>query len=465
MTTASKTFTFPVTAPVVGNFLYVDGVNGLDSRTKAQARSASTPWKTIYRAVAGSATGGQTNSSEAAAAGDTVLVSPGIYWETGMANAGRWTVALNPVNSGTASNPITIRGNGGRPDVRLLNGIRGGTIGSIGRNYIVWDNLKMDDTYSGPQSATGFGDGSILLNACTGVQIINCDLYGHNGSYYWGYPTFIQNYSLIFASSAIGSVVRNNKFQRIHDHATGRGTQNSLALIGYSCQDTIFENNTVWNAGGGVDFKGTDNVAIPNIRNIARKNKFYNCHWQAMRAIDATDSQFYQNVVYDSLYDGYAMYAGFFGSTRSRFFNNTIYSSVKGFAAQGTALVDVECRNNLIVSSQFAAHYNFSVGYPNEQDVVYDRNGYFGNTRHWYTEGGVNLTLAQCQAAPYLMDVNGQTLASDPFVNAAARDFRLTAGTSARTLGRDTYGTFGTVNAVIPAGAYVTGAEQIGADW
>ncbi len=51
-------------------------------------------------------------------------------------------------------------------------------------------------------------------------------------------------------------------------------------------------------------------------------------------------------------------------------------------------------------------------------------------------------------------------------MNAAGGNFRLQAGSPALTLGRDYYGTFGgNSSTVIPAGAYVTGTEQIGADW
>src|SRR4051794_29333983 len=48
---------------------HVDAVSGNDSRTAAQAQSASTPWKTIQKA------------SDNDAAGDTVIVHAGTYPE------------------------------------------------------------------------------------------------------------------------------------------------------------------------------------------------------------------------------------------------------------------------------------------------------------------------------------------------------------------------------------------------
>lgn len=102
---------------------HVNNVTGDDSRTLAQAQSPSTPWRTIHRAVKGTAVAGQADAAQAATAGDLVLVAytgqP--YSEVG-AGSGRWNVLLNPVNQGTAQNPLCIRGSGGRPEIRSDSG-------------------------------------------------------------------------------------------------------------------------------------------------------------------------------------------------------------------------------------------------------------------------------------------------------------------------------------------------------
>lgn len=79
-------------APVkkAGNVYYVDAASGDDSRTAADAKKRTTPWKTISRSV------------KELTAGDTVLVAPGIYREQ---------IGVFPSKTlyGTAVDPITFR--------------------------------------------------------------------------------------------------------------------------------------------------------------------------------------------------------------------------------------------------------------------------------------------------------------------------------------------------------------------
>ena len=51
---------------------YIDASNGDDARNCVQARSPTTPWKTISRWI----------NDECALAGDTVIVKPGTYNES-----------------------------------------------------------------------------------------------------------------------------------------------------------------------------------------------------------------------------------------------------------------------------------------------------------------------------------------------------------------------------------------------
>ena len=106
--------------------LYV-ATNGNDGVTYA-ANSSSNPWKTIGRAAWGSTSYASPNTSQAAQAGDTVLISAGIYWENGSSPGSRFTVSLNPANSGTSASPIIFRGVG-LVYVRMNSGYRGAMIG------------------------------------------------------------------------------------------------------------------------------------------------------------------------------------------------------------------------------------------------------------------------------------------------------------------------------------------------
>src|SRR5687768_6290897 len=63
--------------------LYVDAAAGDDSVSYAN-NSAATPWSTIGRAAWGSTARSSPNASEAAQAGDVVIISAGTYTTQGM---------------------------------------------------------------------------------------------------------------------------------------------------------------------------------------------------------------------------------------------------------------------------------------------------------------------------------------------------------------------------------------------
>jgi hypothetical protein len=100
-----------------GNTYYVDP-SGNDANDGSQA----SPWKTIHHAA------------DVVAAGDTVLINPGTY-----------SVAqqISITTSGTASDPITFKGNGDGVvvDLRPYNGRNGLEI--FFADYIVIDNLTV----------------------------------------------------------------------------------------------------------------------------------------------------------------------------------------------------------------------------------------------------------------------------------------------------------------------------------
>jgi hypothetical protein len=61
---------------------------------------------------------------------------------------------------------------------------------------------------------------------------------------------------------------------------------------------------------------------------------------------------------------------------------------------------------------------------------------------------------------PLRVTDNNSVIADPDFVDEV--DYKLNPGSPCATLGRDVYGIFGSVGAVIPAGCYVTGDEIIG---
>ncbi|MCU0736716.1 MAG: hypothetical protein MUF20_14595, partial [Methylotetracoccus sp.] len=120
--------------------LYVDRNSGNDATTY-EANSATSPWRTIGRAAWGSTTRSSPNASQAARAGDTVIIRAGTYSTAG--SGLRYDPAYNPANSGTAAQPIVFQAEG---TVTLtLSSSRGPVIGSNERNYITWKGFTINE--------------------------------------------------------------------------------------------------------------------------------------------------------------------------------------------------------------------------------------------------------------------------------------------------------------------------------
>lgn len=156
-----------------GSFLYVNADTGDDSRTRAQAANAATPWQTIGRAVWGSTTRASPNSAQAAQAGDTVLVSAGTYWASPQCTSSL-DVWYSPVNAGTLSAPLTIQAQG---TVHLASsGPRacGPLMGSAGRAYVIWDGFTIEGDAAPPCGDSGL---AVVVDA-VGCQIRRSVLRG-----------------------------------------------------------------------------------------------------------------------------------------------------------------------------------------------------------------------------------------------------------------------------------------------
>jgi hypothetical protein len=426
--------------------LYVNGATGNDATTY-EANSATSPWRTIGRAAWGSTSYTSQNASQAARAGDVVQIAEGIYWETGNPSGGRFTVSLNPVNNGTATNPITFRGMGD-VYIRMQRGFRGGMIGCEGRSYVVWDNFQIDDYYGGSTSDTG---PVVFSGSARHCQLINSTVKGHPGSYYHGYPTFGGNYRGISIEPADFIVIRNNV---IHDF---RGGQNEAGVMLYDSNDNLIENNLFYNNGTAIFAKGV-HPGFTQARNVIRRNLVRD-NSNGIRGLAFEDGLVYQNVVYNNTDIG--LWLGFGDARRSRWLNNTLVNNSRSIVAQGTDLVGVQVLGNIIASSPYA-HYNWTNDSPTQQDVVYNRNVYFNNARHAHYEARGTIAFADWQAT-YRMDLNG--VSTNPmFVGPAAGDFRLQSGSSVRSVAIDLLDLNGngSTSDSVSAGAYVTGNETIG---
>lgn len=438
--------------------LYVNGVTGNDSTTYAN-NGAGTPWRTIGRAAWGSASYTSPNASQAAQAGDTVLIADGIYWEGGNPTGGRYSVALNPANSGTSGNPIIFRGTG-LVYIRLNNGIRGPMIGCESRNYITWDNLQINDYYGGSTSDTG----PVVFFSSQHCQLINSDVQGHAGSFYYGYATFSNNYNAIRYDSSNFVVIRNNRIHRVWGAGTSVAAagQNDAGIMSYDSNDGLVEHNEIYDVGQGIFTKGF-HAGSSQDRNIIRYNYVHDA-FSGIRVIGANDTQVYQNIVTRTSVAG--LWAGFFASTRTRFVNNTLYGNTYGILAQGVDLADVQFHNNLITASTTCGAGSFDVANPSLQQVTFSRNLYFNNANSlgWNMDGTRNLISFSAWQSTYRQDINGLNGSNPIFVDATNSNFRLQPGSPALTLGSDVLdlNNNGSTTDTIPAGAYITGTEVIG---
>jgi hypothetical protein len=200
---------------------------------------------------------------------------------------------------------------------------------------------------------------------------------------------------------------------------------------------------------------------------VIRHNKIHDVTTNGIR-VGATEGSntnhsVYKNLIYNA--DAGVRTASVNVETGNKFVNNTIYGVNKGFLIEG-GTNEVLFYNNIIhtaaTSSAFTISY--SIDNPNYHD--FQHNLYYNTTTQWCPESRPcqdwtvwTGTWAQDRVVP--QGINGV----DPlFVSVATGDFRLQAGSPARTLGVDILDldSDGSTTGIIPAGAYVTGDEIIG---
>lgn len=452
-----------LTAPLVeAKNLYVNnsGSPACSNATTYANNDASNPWCLIGRAAWGSTNYAAPNTGEAAQAGDVVLVTAGTYTETGNIAGGRWDVVLNPANSGSSGNVITFRGVGA-VYIRLATTTLGPMIGCDSRNYIVWDHFIIDDTYGNSMYDTG----PVVFHVANYCQLINSEVLGHNDllTYQAGHVTYTANYPVIRLEATTFITVKNNTIHRVHNRNTGSGGENDEGIQTYDTDDAIIEHNEIYDCGQAIGVKG-DSPA--QLRNIVRYNYIHGNGWGGIRVQVADDTLIHQNVVVSS---GRGLMNGHGVSNRSRFVNNTLYGNTYGVRPMNADFVDAHFKNNIIIGGTYAI-YDHNQANPSAHSMTFDRNFYNGassaHARYNDDFGGVNISFATWQGT-YSEDTNGVNGTDPLFVNgggsfALATDFKLQGASTALTLGRVVESIGGTNGDTIPAGAYITGNEEIG---
>lgn len=454
--------------------LYVNnsGSPACSDGTTYASNSSASPWCHIERATRGGLVYASPVSAQAATAGDTVLITAGIYSigdGYGSIDAEMITnPALAPINNGTAGNYITIRGVG-NVYVRMGSAaIHGPMIGCKNNSYIIWDNFQVDDYYGGGRIDAA----SVSLAASDHCQLLNSTIQGHTGSYFWGQPTYTDNYAAVWLQNVNNLLIKNNRISRMHDNATGSGGQNSAGIMTYDMDDSIIEHNDISDTGQGIIVKGIHGAGQQS-NNIIRFNYVHDNQWCGIRTWLSQNTLVYQNVVARSVMGLYntSVIAGGKNNLTPRFLNNTLYGNPWGQFHAGVEGTDAQFLNNLVIGGTYAIYSTLTA--PTDQAVTLNRNFYQGQSGNFAlyelrSPSTFNFTTWQAYGAAF--DANSSNGVAPSFSNAGgsfllASDFRLAGGSAALTAGRVTsylaVSGFSTGD-TIPVGAYITGFEQIG---
>ena len=217
----------------------------------------------------------------AAQAGDTVLVYAGTYNQSNTYDfAGTNTTIVHVKNSGTATNPITIKAAGSGV---ILDG--GGTINNCfwGRDlsYVVIDGFECRNVNVEAQNPKS---GAIYFFKSNSVTI-------QNNSIYSIIQTDYENKACIFLQESNSCIIRGNTIK-----ARSIGITNTLS------QKTIIEGNTInGNDGGTAESLYANGIYVTNSSHdtVITKNYIHDYAYTAIQMRDSYRITFSYNVVYN----------------------------------------------------------------------------------------------------------------------------------------------------------------------
>jgi len=438
-------------AVATGKTLYVNGSTGSDSVTYAN-NSATAPWRTLGRAVWGSAQRGTPNSSEAARAGDTVIVAAGVY-ETSAATNERYLPIYNPINSGTSGNPIVIRAERqGATELRSSQSSgRQPIIGTWEKSHIVWDGFYLDESRIPTEGDTG----PVTVWYSTDITIQNLTIRGYN--YGWR-----DNHNGIRLEGVDRIVVRNNDISGYWEEQNN--SMNASGITLYDARQVLIENNQVDTANCGIYIKAGI-VGPITVRNNLVRNTMNGMIFGRIGTSEASNGlQAYNNIILNSrsgfVFVGYDTISpanvsvvnntvlsvaeaeggavlfrpGYDGYRNLRVFNNILGRSANGVTIWENRLEQVTSEYNVFFNNEYAA------------SVAYSRY----SLDNWRSRFG--------------KDTLGSVSVDPRFVSESTGNYRLASDSPVRTAGRDILdlNRNGSTTDSIAIGAYALGNEVIG---
>lgn len=437
--------------------LYVNAATGNDATTYAN-NDINNPWASLCRATNGasSCATGSTNASEAAAAGDTVIVAAGTYSAAGTAT--RFLSPFNPANSGTNGSPITIRCGTANGCTAALSLSEGPTIGCRSRNYIVWDDWIVNGTVSPSTSDTGHVD----FYDATGCELLNSTIQGDTN-----HPNTGQgNYNGVRLEATTSIRIAGNEIYDIAEEGVYGGNQ--ACIMTYDADSSVIELNDLHDCGVGVYLKGThDTPGESQANNVIRLNRVYDVRADGIEIGSAQGGSVYQNTVSCGTGSTSGIRIQSWAATTNiaasphdfDIYNNGVIGCDDGmtYASQDNSTAywsAIRVYNNIFMNGDYGVH---STGPTSVGDTDHQHNIY-----HQFATAvanfGSNLNLAGWQALSQ-DDTAPAGITSDPTITsetAETEDWHLVGGSPAIDLGR----TFG--GGTVDTGPYITGSETIG---
>ena len=447
----------PIFAEAKSLFVNNSGTPACADATSYTANDSAHPWCTIGRAAWGSNNPNLPNAAQAAQPGDTVNINSGTYntisTNTSCVSGARWAVALNPVNTGTSGAPIRFAGVGvGTVNVLLASGYAGPTIGADGRDYIIWDNVRIDETIA--QGVSCADTGPVVFHVSRGSMITNSIIRGK-------YNTWSDNYCGIRLEPTNSVVVSNNEIYGF----TGNWGHNNAGIMTYDSANPVFENNHIHDNGTGIYVKG-DHVddGWPQDNHVIRFNWFENNPLKSILVYSGNNTRIYQNIIKQP--QGYVIRLDSLNGSGTVVANNTVISTgVTGAVGYSGSVVSPTVTNFRIYNNIFYGTFDEDVNLGDAASIggqTFEHNVYYG-FRNFGSLNGSLISLATWKSSYRQDNAIPASINADPlFVDTVL--YKLQPGSPARTLGIDILDLDrdGSTTDVIPAGAYLTGYEAIG---
>lgn len=440
--------------------LYVATSNCSDA-TSYSANTENLPWCTLGRAVWGSTNMNTPDATQAAQAGDTVLVAAGIY-TTSASTDSRYIPIYNPVNSGAPGLPITIRA---QRDAYLRASVgQQPIIGTLSRSYVVWDGFVLNETYIRPHADTG----PLVVWDSHHVAIQNMHITGAP-------PGYADNHNGIRVEASYDITISNNRIQNYNDAQAG---MNDACFTAYDSYNVVIEHNECSEAITGFFIKGDhpdDNLPLQAF--TLRYNYLHDVQ-NAIQfggntgdSVCSNASQVYQNLIVNTSLGG-VIFIGYNDVTPAcvTVANNTfidIGEPANNNEAGGillrpgyTGYRGLKFHNNLITDSasgvaSWSTQFNATTA-----ATTFSHNNYYNNYAVAFIAYTAR-TLTEWRTT-YGKDITGTTVLNPQY--RGANDYRLTntspllnAGLDVLDLDND-----GNNNDAITMGAYITGNEIIG---